>query len=125
MMFICALLVPGVMLLFGWMFRVSPPEQINDRYGYRTKRSKSSIDAWNFAHRYAGGVWQKWGLWTLAVSIAAMLLLIGQGDTRVCLGGLGLMIAQLIPMVAVIPITERALKKRFDPEGNPIAGKSS
>lgn len=125
MMLFCSLLIPGLMLLFGWIFRVSPPEKINDWYGYRTKRSKSSPEAWDYAHRYAGKIWQRWGLWTLVLSIGVMLLLLGKGDTLVSLSGLGLMLIQLVPMLAVIPVTERELKKRFDSEGNFSTGKSS
>lgn len=125
MMLFCDLLIPGLMILFGWMFRISPPEKINDWYGYRTKRSKSSPEAWDYAHRYAGKIWQRWGLVTLVLSIGGMLLLLGKGDTPVSLGGLGLMVIQLIPMIAVIPITEKELKKRFDSEGRPVSGKSS
>lgn len=124
-MLFCSLLIPGCMLLFGWMFRASPPEKINDWYGYRTKRSKRSPEAWDFAHRFAGKVWQRWGLWTLALSVGVMLLLLKGSDTAVALGGLGLMLLQLIPMVAVIPITEKELKKRFDTKGNSSTGKSS
>ena len=125
MMLFCSLLIPGAMLLFGWMFRVSPPEKINDWYGYRTKRSKSSPEAWDYANRYAGKIWQRSGVITLVLSIGGMLLLLGKGDTAVSLGGLGLMLLQLVPMLAVIPITERELKKHFDSEGNFSTGKSS
>lgn len=125
MMLFYSLLIPGLMLLLGWIFRVSPPEKINDWYGYRTKRSKSSPEAWDYAHRYAGKIWQRWGLWTLVLSIGVMLLLLGKGDTLASLGGLGLMLIQLVPMLAVIPITERELKKHFDSEGNFSTGKSS
>lgn len=124
-MLLCSLLIPGCMLFFGRMFRVSPPEQINDWYGYRTKRSKSSPEAWDYAHRYAGKVWQRWGIGTLVLSVGGMLLLLGKNNTAVSLGGLGLMLLQLVPMLAVIPITERELKKHFDSEGNFSTGKSS
>lgn len=123
-MLLCSLLIPGCMIFFGWMFRAAPPEKINDWYGYRTKRSKSSPEAWDYAHRYAGKVWQRWGLWTLALSIGGMLLLLGKGDTAISLGGLGLMLAQLVPMLAVIPITERELKKRFGPDGKTTSGET-
>ena len=125
MMLFFDLLIPGLMLLCGWMFRTAPPEQINNWFGYRTKRSKSSPEAWDFAHRYAGKIWQRSGIITLVLSIGGMLLLLGKGDTAVSLGSLGLMLLQLVPMLAVIPITERELKKHFDSEGNFSTGKSS
>ena len=124
MMLFFDLLIPGLMLLCGWMFRTAPPEQINNWFGYRTKRSKSSPEAWDFAHRYAGKIWQRSGVITLVLSIGGMLLLLGRGDTAVALGALGLMVLQLIPMLAVIPITERELKKRFGPQGDLLSGKT-
>ena len=119
-MMFCALLVPGLMLLCGRMLQTAPPEQIDDWFGYRSKRSKSSPAAWKHAQQYAGKVWQQSGLWTLVLSIGAMLLLLGKRAETVSWGGLIVMALQLVPMLAVIPLTERELKKRFDENGVPI-----
>ena len=123
-MTLCALLIPGLMLLFGRMFQTAPPGEINDWYGYRTKRSKRSPEAWDFAQRYAGRVWQRWGLWTLVLSVGAMLALLGRDVTTASLGGLAVMCLQLIPMLAVIPLTERELKKRFGREAGHGSGET-
>jgi len=51
LMTFCALLVPGIMLLCGRMLQTAPPEQIDDWFGYRSKRSKSSPAAWEHAQQ--------------------------------------------------------------------------
>ena len=117
LMTFCALLIPVTMLIFGKLFRSSPPNDINLWYGYRTRRSMASEETWDFAHRYAGKVWGHLGLWTLALTVGAMLLLLGKSDDLVSWGGLAVTLLQLGPMLAVFPLTERALEKRFGGNG--------
>lgn len=54
------------------MFRHCP-EEINSIFGYRTKRSMKSIDAWKFANDYCGRLWQKIGLILIVPTVAAQL----------------------------------------------------
>lgn len=111
------LLIPGCMLYFGRRFQTRPPERINGGYGYRSTRSMQSQEAWDFAQVYSGRFWFRAGRPTLAVSLVWMLLLprrdIGTvGSSAVVLTGL-----QLLPLLAVIPATERALKRKFQVSG--------
>ena len=41
------LLVPAVMLYFGWRFLNRPPQKINALYGYRTSRSMKNQQTWD------------------------------------------------------------------------------
>ena len=113
MMALSDLLIPVAMLVFGGIFRVAPPKDINVWYGYRTRRSMATPEAWDFAHRYAGKIWLHLGIWTLALTAAALALLFGRDEDTVSWAGLGVMMAQIVPMIMVIPLTERALKKNF------------
>lgn len=111
------LLIPGCMLYFGRRFQTRPPERINGGYGYRSTRSMQSQEAWDFAQVYSGRFWFRAGRPTLAVSLVWMLLLLGRdigtvGSSAVALTGL-----QLLPLLAVIPATERALKRKFQVSG--------
>lgn len=111
------LLIPGCMLYFGRRFQTRPPERINGGYGYRSTRSMQSQEAWDFAQVYSGRFWFRAGRPTLAVSLVWMLLLPGRdigtvGSSAVVLTGL-----QLLPLLAVIPATERALKRKFQVSG--------
>ena len=119
MMLLSDLLIPVTMLVFGRIFTASPPKDINAWYGYRTRRSMSSPEAWDFAHRYAGRIWSRLGLVTLVLTVGATVLLFGQSDDTVSWAGMAVMLLQLAPMTAVFPQTERALKKAFDENGDP------
>ena len=43
------LLIPAVMIVVGAVFLKRPPKRVNGFYGYRTQRSMSSQEAWDFA----------------------------------------------------------------------------
>ena len=57
------------------------------------------------------------GLITLVVSLVWMLLLLGKEVDAVGNSGLILTAIQMLPFLAVIPATERALKREFDDYG--------
>ena len=117
-MFIINMLIPAMMLGFGWVFLHKAPKTINWGYGYRTTMSMKNQDTWDFAHRYAGKLWFKWGKWLLIISVLAILPLIGQSEDIV--GGIGGVwcLIECVPLVYVIVPTERALKQTFDSKGN-------
>ena len=51
------LLVPAVMLYFGWRFLNRPPQKINALHGYRTSRSMKNQQTWDYAHQVCGKLW--------------------------------------------------------------------
>ena len=112
-----ALLIPGSMLLLGRSFAKKPPGEINGGYGYRTARSMRNRETWAFAQRYSGRFWVRAGRPVLAVSLVWMALLFGREADTVAHLGLLLTGLQMVPFLAVIPATERALKREFDDIG--------
>ena len=112
------LLIPAIMLGAGKLFLKKAPKDINWIFGYRTTMSMKNEDTWYFAHRIAGAFWRKWGWVTLVVTVVAMLLVLGRSEELVSTAGCFLMFAQLIPLIAVIPHTEKALRNTFDKDGN-------
>ena len=117
-MLLMNIMIPGLMLGFGWVFLHNPPKTINWGYGYRTSMSTKNQDTWDFAHQYAGKLWFKWGKWLLVISIVAMLPLIGKSEDVIgTIGGI-LCMVEMVPLVYVIVPTERALKRTFDSKGN-------
>ena len=112
------LLIPAIMLGAGKLFTKSAPQEINWVFGYRTAMSMKNNDTWAFAHKIAGAFWWKWGWFLLAVTAIAMLLLLGQSEEIVSTAGCVLMFLQLIPVIAVIPHTEKAMRRAFDKDGN-------
>jgi uncharacterized membrane protein len=51
-----------MIIFFGHVFMHKPPKSINFAYGYRTKRSTASKDAWTYAHQVCGRLWYKGGI---------------------------------------------------------------
>ena len=111
------MLIPGSMVLLGRSFAKNPPGEINGGYGYRTTRSMKNRETWEFAQRYSGRFWVRAGRPVLAVSLLWMVLLFGREVDTVAHLGLLLTGLQMVPFLAVIPATERALKREFDDFG--------
>lgn len=101
----------------GYLFIKRPPRKINMWYGYRTARSMKSQAAWDFAHAYAGHVWIRCGFYNAVVS--AILILIFRNSDQFEIFDLWLTFVQLVIIFSVVPITERALGRQFDKDGNP------
>ncbi len=112
------LLVPAIMLISGLLLSRKVPGEINRLVGYRTTMSMKNKDTWKFANTLCGRLWGKWGWRTLVLSVVPMLFVIGQGEEIVAVVGAVVLFLQLIPLFAVIPRVEAALKKTFDQEGN-------
>ena len=118
------LLIPAIMLGTGKLMQRNTPKDINWIIGYRSAMSMKNEDTWAFAHKVAGAFSWKCGWVTLVVTIIVMLLLIGQSVELVSSAGCSLMFLQLIPVLAVIPHTEKALRSTFDKDGNRKADQS-
>lgn len=54
------LLIPGTMVLFGYVWKKHPPKTINGIYGYRTRRSMQNWATWEFAHQYCARLCASW-----------------------------------------------------------------
>ena len=118
-LFLCSLIVPLTMFVFGVWMRRRPPKSINGAFGYRTRRSTQNEETWRFAHEKCGKVWTWTGLALLLVSAAAMLLLWGNGDDAMTKWTTTITMAQVVVLALTILPVEHALKKHFDENGNP------
>lgn len=118
MMLGCVLLIPVIMLIAGLRFMKRAPKKINRVFGYRTALSMKNQDTWQFAHAVAGKFWFRWGWIALILAVVPMLFVLGKPEDTVAVVGLLVLFLLLIPLVAVIPYTEKALRNTFDREGN-------
>lgn len=114
------LLIPVIMILTGRAFTKKSPKEINYIYGYRTDMSMKNSDTWDFAHKCCGRFWYKWGIIVLAATVVVMLILLTQSIKVVSIVGSVTVVAQMISLLAVIPHTEKALRRNFDKDGNRI-----
>lgn len=118
LMFGCAFVFPVIMLVAGWSFLRGLPKEINWVVGYRTARSMKNEETWRFAHSVAGRFYWKWGWIALPVAVVPMLFVLGQPEEVIAIVGLIIMCVLMIPIFAVIPYTEIALRNTFDKDGN-------
>lgn len=110
------LLLTTAMVGFGIIFIKKAPKKINYIYGYRTPMSMKNKDTWIFAQKYAGKVWIISGIITFIVSVTLAFVLRGLKSYDTFM--LVLIFVQIIILLLVIPLTEIALRKNFDKDGN-------
>ena len=118
-LFLCNLLIPALVLVFGvWMLR-RPPKEINGVFGYRTRMSMKNEKTWRFAHEKCGRIWTWTGAVLLVVSVALSILLWLKGGDALTRFTTSYSMAQVVVLVLTILPVERSLKKHFDENGNP------
>lgn len=122
LLFLTNLSIPGMLLLFGWMFRDHAPKKINAAFGYRTSRSMKNEDTWQFAQAEFGRLSRQWGWIELPIVLVGMLAVWPGREASIVssFGGL-LCIVLCIPIFIIIWQVERALKRTFDDNGRRIS----
>ncbi len=113
--------IPILLIIFGTYFEKNPVKKGAVIFGHRTRRSKQSEEAWDYANRRLGPLWKKWGA-TLFVIIAVSYFvnpLTGR-DLNLFHFILGVIFV-FIPTLLI----EGELKRQFgdpDPEKKPVQG---
>lgn len=100
-----------LILFIGVGFWLRPPRKINGVYGYRTRLSMSSQEAWDEANRYSSFLTMGWSL--LAVFVQGLLHFFLPPKRILfvtCMIWLSLLILTLL-------LTERHLARKFDKSG--------
>ena len=117
MMLLFTLMIPAVMIGFGRSFFKRPPRDINATFGYRTTMSMKNQETWKLAHTVCGRFWFRCGRILLPLSVVPMLFVIGRGTETVGYTGVIIVFIQLVPLLCALPVTEHALRKKFDKNG--------
>ena len=107
-------LTPLAMLVLGRRFMQGGPERMHGAFGYRTRRSMQSREAWDFAHRHAGRRWWAWGWVLLAAACCVFWALTGREAAVIGAAGAVVTGAELAVWLSTCISTEQALKRRFD-----------
>ena len=116
-LFLCSLIVPLTMLVFGiWMLR-RPPKEVGGVFGYRTRRSMKNEETWKYAHNICGKVWTSVGLVLLILSVIESIVFWRSGE--ISKRTTALTMAQVVVLVVTTFPVEHALKRKFDDDGNP------
>lgn len=107
--FIPAITAP-VLVVTALIMLKRPPAKPNGWYGYRTRRSRASQEAWDYSQIAASKRMLLGGIAMAVLGIPGLFVTVSEA-TGVLLG-LGLvMLGTFLPVIQ----TERELKQRFDP----------
>lgn len=118
LMFLMDLLIPLLMIIYGYVYSQRAPKKINYFSGYRTRRSMQNKETWDFAHRYFGRLSLVFGLVLMPLTIIAALTFRNTDVETVGIMGTLLMTGHIVFFIILIIPTEIALKKNFDKDGN-------
>ena len=116
-MLVMDLLIPVTIVFIGKRFQKKPPKEINAMYGYRTAMSMKNQETWKLAHTVCGRYWYCCGWLLLPLSVVPILFVIGRGTETIGYTGVITVFIQLVPMLCALPVTEHALRKKFDKNG--------
>lgn len=108
------LMIPVIMLLIGVFHLMMPPKERNFLYGYCSKRSTSSQEAWKFAQRCFGNLCCYGGIGSIALALLMMLAVVKSGDALIRKAGSVLGVLEALLMIGAFVATENILKKKFD-----------
>ena len=107
------LLIPMAMLSGGVLYLMKPPQRTVWMYGYRTKRSMSSQETWEFAQEHCGKIYCRFGIGMLVGAVVSLLFVWGKNRATVGLTGTVIGTVEGLIMLYTLLPTERALKQRF------------
>ena len=119
-MLVMNLLIPFVMIIYGRVFEKKPPKIARSKFafGYRTVMSMRNEETWEYAHRFFGKLWFRFGIAVGLISIIVLFFFIGKDKDTVGFDGMIICYVQLVAMLLPVIPTEISLRKRFDKNGN-------
>ena len=107
------LILPSIMLTYGYLSLKHPVENINKRTGYRSKRANASQEAWDLAQSVFSKLWVRFGWVFLVFSIVLMLLVLGQKQNVVALFGIIICLVECIAIFIPTIVVEKLLQSKF------------
>lgn len=106
--FICFL--TGAIFIIAALIQMKfPPKKINSFYGYRTKNSMRSKEAWDFAQNFSSKLMLIFGFGLCGLAIILIEILYLKIEYQIVLS---ILLINVIVVVMLI-IVEKELKKRF------------
>lgn len=107
------LMIPVILLIIGVLHLRKPPKNRNWLYGYCTRRSTQSQEAWEFAQKCFGNACCYRGLGSILLVVVIMLCALKTDEQMIRTIGSGLGILELTSMIEAFMVTERTLKKKY------------
>ena len=108
------------MISFGHSFEKKPPKIARSKFafGYRTVMSMKNEETWEYAHRFFGKLWFRFGIAVGVISIIPLFFFIGKDKDTIGFAGMIICYVQLVAMLLPVIPTEISLRRRFDKNGN-------
>lgn len=103
-----------IFIIIGVIFKLWPPEHINDMMGYRTPFSKKNKEVWDEGNRFSSIMMIVSGIMTTIISILITFLYKNSPGAAVSIST----ICSLIITLGFVFYTEIHLRKIFDKDGN-------
>lgn len=107
---VVVLQIPTLMVIFGAVFLKAPPKNVNILYGYRTKRSMASQEAWDYSHILTGKLWLVLGTGLLL----GLIPLYFGGFVNSAFDSLFYMVFEIAVMIVPVIYVEHKLKEKFE-----------
>ncbi|AWI05454.1 SdpI family protein [Clostridium drakei] len=107
-------LIGAILITFGVILKLFPPEHINSWYGYKTPFSMKNKDIWNEGNHFAAILLVYIGASSLIVAVICDVIYIGDFD-RAFKNSTTI---SIIGLLCFIPLTEIHLRRLFDKNGN-------
>ena len=104
-----SILVGSIFIVTGVILYLYPPKKINSMYGYRSKKSMSNDDHWQFAQKYAAKMMVILGF--MYFLITQLILIFDIGKSYHLSIGIGLLIALCI---CIFLMVEHKMKVTLD-----------
>ena len=120
-MLVMNLLIPLTMIIFGYIYNKKTPQKPKSKFaysGYRTSMSMKNEETWEYANRFFGKLWFRFGIVLGLISIIAFFFFIGKDKDTVGFAGMIICYVQLVAMLLPVIPTEISLRRRFDKYGN-------
>lgn len=99
-----------IIAIIGYYFKHNPPKNINGLVGYRTKRSMSSQNAWDFSQVYSSNLLYTWSI--AGILGLGLQLLLSKSKNVETLTLSGTILIAIIT-IGTIYYTEKELKDKF------------
>lgn len=106
-------IIPIVLVIVGAILRKHIPANRYGAVGYRTKRSRSSQEAWEFANKEMANIMVKYGLIMLVASIVISAFFVKSNEVVASIVCTVVMVLQCVGVVAAILVVEKKLKDKF------------
>jgi uncharacterized membrane protein len=106
------LILQGVLFLsLAYYYVKRPPKKINDLYGYRTRRSMSNQEVWDFANRQSAKDFLRAAIATM---ITGLVLLPFESPLKIFIQ----LAVLLLGIGVAVWHTKKEVNKYFDKDGN-------